>query len=489
MAEFWSNNDRGYRIRLWIDQVSQNIPGNSSQVRVRLALLNTTTTFTDYNCSAWVDLNGQRLNWSGRPSVLSYNQTVWLIDQTITVGHNADGSKVFGLSASFSGSGGWSPGTLSISGNSFTLTTIPRSSSVSVGSGTIGSPVTINIDRQSPSFKHTVRYVWGNKTGTIASNVDTSTSWTIPLNFADDIPNATSGTGTLIIETYGDGKKIGEKSTTFTATVSDDVKPKLTGFTLTDGNTAAGNVVPGEQAFISVLSNIKVNFGQATGAYGSTITGYYAEIVGKNQSTNQNGGALVDDKGEITFDTEANVGTLEYLKKFNDEKLVPDVVSTARGDQATLFANGNLAMFVSGPWEKETLDKAADTAPYKVAVLPEGKQKAETLVTDSYVISSISKNKDLAWKFVEFMGQPEYQRPVSEAFGWFPILKEEFEDERFKTEFMQAFAASIEYGISEPQVEDWDSFNKAFLTAVQKALTGEMGAKEALDEAQSEVAK
>ena len=203
----------------------------------------------------------------------------------------------------------------------------------------------------------------------------------------------------------------------------------------------------------------------------------------------QNGGALVDDKGEVTFDTSENVATLEYLKKFNDEKLVPDVVSTAREDQATLFANGNLAMFVSGPWEKETLDKAADKSPYKVAILPAGKKQAETLVTDSYVISSISKNKDLAWKFVEFMGQPEYQRPVSEAFGWFPILKEEFNDERFKSEFMQPFAASIEYGISEPQVADWDSFNKAFLTAVQKTLTGEMGAKEALDEAQSQVAQ
>lgn len=203
----------------------------------------------------------------------------------------------------------------------------------------------------------------------------------------------------------------------------------------------------------------------------------------------QNDGALVDDKGNITFRTDANVGTLEYLKKFNDEKLVPDVVSTARADQAKLFANGNLAMFVSGPWEKETLDAAADKAPYKVAVLPAGVKQAETLVTDSYVISSISKNKELAWKFVEFMGQPEYQRPVSEAFGWFPILKEEFEDERFNTEFMQAFAASIEYGVSEPQVEDWDSFNKAFLTAVQKAVTDEMGAKEALDEAQAEVAQ
>ena len=203
----------------------------------------------------------------------------------------------------------------------------------------------------------------------------------------------------------------------------------------------------------------------------------------------QNDGALVDDKGNITFSTDANVGTLEYLKKFNDEGLVPDVVSTARADQAKLFANGNLAMFVSGPWEQETLDTAADKAPYKVAVLPAGVKQAETLVTDSYVISSISKNKELAWKFVEFMGQPEYQRPVSEAFGWFPILKEEFNDERFESEFMQAFAASIEYGVSEPQVEDWDSFNKAFLTAVQKAVTGEMGAKEALDEAQAEVAQ
>ena len=203
----------------------------------------------------------------------------------------------------------------------------------------------------------------------------------------------------------------------------------------------------------------------------------------------QNDGALVDDKGNITFSTDANVGSLEYLKKFNDEGLVPDVVSTARADQAKLFANGNLAMFVSGPWEQETLDAAADKAPYKVAVLPAGVKQAETLVTDSYVISSISKNKELAWKFVEFMGQPEYQRPVSEAFGWFPILKEEFNDERFESEFMQAFAASIEYGVSEPQVEDWDSFNKAFLTAVQKAVTGEMGAKEALDEAQAEVAQ
>ena len=118
MAEFWSNNDRGYRIRLWLDQVSQNIGNNSSQVRVRLALLSANYSFNSYSVSAFVDVNGQRLNWSGRPSV-GYNATTWLIDQTITVGHNADGTKSFNFAARFNGAGGWSPSTLSLGTGTF----------------------------------------------------------------------------------------------------------------------------------------------------------------------------------------------------------------------------------------------------------------------------------------------------------------------------------------------------------------------------------
>lgn len=327
MAEFWSNNDRGYRIRLWIDQTSQNIEGNSSQVRVRLALLNTTTTFSEYDCSAYVDLNGQRLSWSGRLSVLSYNQTIMLIDQTITIGHNADGTKSFGFTASFSGSGGWSPGTLSIGGNTFILTTIPRSSSVSVGAGTIGSAVTINISRQSTSFKHTVRYAWGNKSGTIASNVDTSTTWTIPLDFANDIPNSTSGIGTIYVDTYSGSTKTGTQSTTLTASVPASIKPIFSGVTLIDTNTAVRSLLTGNN-FLQIISNIQVSFNGASGSYGSSITGYKAEIVGKNQTTNMDGGNLgmmnfngaetirasvVDSRGRWSDTIDVTINVIEYF--------------------------------------------------------------------------------------------------------------------------------------------------------------------------------
>lgn len=291
MAEFWSNNDRGYRIRLWIDQTSQNIGGNSSQVRVRLALLNGTTTFASYNCSAYVDVNGQRHSWTGRPSVLSNNSTLMLIDKTVTIAHNADGKKSFALSARFSGSGGWSPGTLTIGGNSFTLSTIPRSSSVTVASGIIGSSVTININRQSSSFKHTVRYTWGSKSGTIASNVDTATTWTIPNDFANDIPNSTSGTGTIYVDTYSGSTKTGTQSVSFRADVPASMKPTFSNVTLIDTNGAAGSLLTGNN-FLQIISNVQVTFNGASGSYSSSIVGYKAEIVNRNQVTTSNGGTL-----------------------------------------------------------------------------------------------------------------------------------------------------------------------------------------------------
>ncbi|MCC9967813.1 hypothetical protein HK347_06485, partial [Streptococcus agalactiae] len=43
---------------------------------------------------------------------------------------------------------------------------------------------------------------------------------------------------------------------------------------------------------VQIVSNPIVTFNGAAGTYGSTIASYYAEVVGKNQSTPQNGGTL-----------------------------------------------------------------------------------------------------------------------------------------------------------------------------------------------------
>ena len=327
MAKFSSSSGSLY-LNVYVDQGSQSITANTSTVNWRMTVSRTGAYYTHNHqgdSTLSLSLDGQNVH-SSRPTWQTSGEEYTLASGSSTISHNADGTKTLPISCTFNPNNGLH-GTITVSA-SLSLTTIPRSSSVSVSAGVIGSSVTINITRQSSSFKHTVRYSWAGKSGTIATNVDTSTTWTIPLDFANDIPNSASGTGTVYVDTYSGSTKTGTQSTTFTASVPANVKPTFTGVSLSDLNGAAQNLIPKSDTFIQVISNIKVGFNGAVGSYGSSITGYYAEIVGKNQSTSSNGGSLgimnyhgtikirasvSDSRGRWSDAKEVSVTVLEYF--------------------------------------------------------------------------------------------------------------------------------------------------------------------------------
>ena len=327
MAKF-SNSSGSLYLNLYVNQGSQSITDNTSTVNWRMTVSRTGAYYTHNHqgdSTLSLNLDGSNVHYS-YPTWETSGEEYTLASGSSTISHNADGTKTLPISCTFNPNNGLH-GTITVSA-SLSLTTIPRSSSVSVSAGVIGSSVTINISRQSSSFKHTVRYSWAGKSGTIASNVGTSTSWTIPLDFANDIPNSASGTGTVYVDTYSGSTKTGTQSTTFTASVPANVKPTFTGVSLSDLNGAAQNLIPNGNTFIQVISNIKVAFNGAVGSYGSSITGYYAEIVGKNQSTSSNGGSLgimnyhgtikirasvSDSRGRWSDTKEVSVTVLEYF--------------------------------------------------------------------------------------------------------------------------------------------------------------------------------
>ena len=376
MAEFWSNNDRGYKLRLWVDQVSQDAVANTSQVRFQLAILNTAATFASYSCSAFIDFDGgRRLNWAGSPNMTSQNSTITLIDETVTVNHGDDGKKIFGFMARFTGGGGYSPNTLEIGGNSFKLTDLQRSSNLKVSSAVFGKEATITIDRQNPTFKHTVRYQIGDSSGTIASNVDTSATWTIPLDLINKFTNTVNVQGIISVDSYLQGSKIGTQSTTINISVPDSVKPTLTGLTLVDTNETVRRLLP-ENNFIQVMSNIRADFSGASGVYGSSITGYYAELVGKNQSINSNGAtfgmmnysgqAIVrarvsDSRGRWSDFKEVNINVLEYFAP----SLKFDVTRVgATSSTLQVLRNAKIAPLTVNGVQKNTMKLTFKVTPY-----------------------------------------------------------------------------------------------------------------------------
>ncbi|AZF92398.1 tail protein [Streptococcus phage CHPC930] len=377
MAEFWSNNDRGYRIRLWVDQVSQDKVANTSQVRFQLALLNTTTTFAQYSCNAYIDFEGQRLNWSGSPSMLGWYQTIPLIDQTVTINHDFNGKKTFSFSAQFNGSGGWSPRTLTISGVSFTLTDIPRGSTTSDVTATIGSPVTIKINPQLDSYRHAIWVKYGNFNQKITTeNVKDSFTWTPPIELCNEIPNHTNGRGELTVVTYDGGREVASDTKTIFLNVPDYVRPNLTGITLTDTNVVARNIISSSDYFVQTLSNIRVSFDGASGAYGSTIEHYRAEIVGYNQTVDSNEGTLgnmnfngqvtiratvTDSRGRQSEPFDKTITILEYFAPSLkiDVKRVGETSSTLE-----ILRNAQIAPLTINGVQKNTMKLTFKVSPY-----------------------------------------------------------------------------------------------------------------------------
>jgi multiple sugar transport system substrate-binding protein len=221
-------------------------------------------------------------------------------------------------------------------------------------------------------------------------------------------------------------------------------------------------------------------FGIPAAASDSTIAQLYNFLY-------QNGAKATDENSNIVVNSPEIIEAVQYYADlYTKYDVVPNPVDIDRGNLSGLFKNGQIAMFISGPWEKSVmqLEPDNDKTPYGVALLPKGKQYGETLVTDSITISSQCENKEAAWKFVEFFTASEQQNKFDETVGFFPIFKAESKEDRYNNDFLKPFVEMIQYGQPEPNPPVWEEFQEIVIKALQKTMLGEATAEEALNEAQ-----
>ena len=163
------------------------------------------------------------------------------------------------------------------------LTTIPRASSISsINGNTIGSAITVNINRASGSFTHKVDYVRPDGEHVrVGEDIGTSCTFTPSLSDSNFIPNSTSATAKIYVYTYSGSTYIGSSSKDFTLYVPSSVVPTINSVTLTE-NTAgiAGKFV----CYVQGKSTIK-GVVSASGAYSSTIKKYEIKINGQSFSS------------------------------------------------------------------------------------------------------------------------------------------------------------------------------------------------------------
>lgn len=304
------------------------------------------------------------------------NSTLLIFGKNYVVGHDDNGNKTVTISFKVDiNVGGYGSATVSLS---IPLPQIKRASTISDVTGTLGSAMTLDISRKDSSYTHNLKYEFGELSGTIATGVGTSCSWTPPLSLATAMPNRTSDWGQIVLETYSGSTKIGQTNCILTLNVPTSMTPSLGSITLTDSNTAVKNLLNTANTFAEIVSDIKVAFNDATGVQGSTITGYHAEIVNKNQSTNANNGNLglmkwngsaqvkawvVDSRGRSSNAVTTNITVLEYF--------LPTLTFTAiRGDtnqssdKIVVSRTAKIAPLKIGNVQKNSFKLSFKTAPF-----------------------------------------------------------------------------------------------------------------------------
>jgi multiple sugar transport system substrate-binding protein len=220
---------------------------------------------------------------------------------------------------------------------------------------------------------------------------------------------------------------------------------------------------------------------------------WLAETFHGSQWIFENGGSLMSaDNKTVTFNSPEAVEAIQVyadlLTKYSAIYWGED-----QGERIQGIKDGRIAMFSDGPYNMGIMKSAAPemAGQWRVAVHPYNKQPGSYLGGTGLVIPAQSKQKEAAWKFIEYAMRVENQIGVYTYAGAAPALTAALESDKVNAADpyfggQKAFAVFLEAmktATPFPYVRQWADIDAAFTTALEQVSLEEKTVKEALDEA------
>ena len=260
-----SNKYIKYRIEFYTNWV--DVANNCTNINVKVFIHRTNTGYTTSGSgTCYCQINGTTYTQSITSSDKITNNGIYLFNRDVTIYHNSDGNVSFDIIAQFDHSQFTSNG----QGINVSLATIPRRSTIASISGDwMGSNMTVTIDQKSSSFTTSVYVRAGGCDWqcVISKQSGTSFTFTLPIDLANHVTQATECTGQVLVYTYNGDTWIGEDSWDKWMGIPDWVKPSISQVLL-DTDTCVGD---NGWMFVQWKSKMRVRT-TASGSYGSSIT-------------------------------------------------------------------------------------------------------------------------------------------------------------------------------------------------------------------------
>ena len=201
----------------------------------------------------------------------------------------------------------------------------------------------------------------------------------------------------------------------------------------------------------------------------------------------QNGGELVDDPAtptRLTLDSPAAQQAFQWFVDLQvKEKVVPDAAAEAARDGESRFLDGTLGMFFNSRRATPTM-RTITTFDWDVAPLPHGQRAGSILHSDGYCLAAKSKDKDAAWKFIEYANSVKGQQIVAATGRTVPSLRSVAESPAFldpnqKPAHSKVWLDAVPTLRSVPTMSNWPAIEDTASKEVERAFYGQATVAEA----------
>jgi len=205
-----------------------------------------------------------------------------------------------------------------------------------------------------------------------------------------------------------------------------------------------------------------------------------------------NGGDVMDAQGKFTLNSQQAVEALTYYNSFFKDGLSPKSVPEGF-DITPAFVAGTHAMFFSGPWHLSLITKAGGAgfdSKWTIALMPKKVTATSFVGGSNLVVYKDSKNKDAAWKFVQYLTDPKTQVAWYGDVADLPAVQSAWDDPALKADKNLAlFGEQLKDTKAQPAISTWSELGTALNGTLEKMTTGGMDPKAAADEMQAEAEK
>jgi multiple sugar transport system substrate-binding protein len=212
----------------------------------------------------------------------------------------------------------------------------------------------------------------------------------------------------------------------------------------------------------------------------------------------QPGAELLDSRGRAVFHTMGGTEALQWMVDLLYTHKVADPASLESTEDDVRKALQTGAYALTYNWEG-TLPEANDplksrAAPHiRVALLPGGNDVKSASVNGSegWAILTCSRRKEAAWRLLNYMASPAWQKKATLITGNYPILSSLYNDPELhqKVQDFPVYGEQFTYLVTRPQLVSYAQASDVIQKYLHKALLRQLNPMEAMATAVDEVDK